>query len=170
MHSFRFLRLWLAVAGLFAVATARADDLDGVYENAGSLVASRTTEAPGPISFQGLLELNFDYVLTRALHSETNRVTLRRTATHFTIQCLDADGKVTWSGRWEKGDGYTVEDGRVDLTFHNARLKYDSYVISLQPVPQRDILLVEVKRFNATPLGPSVQPVGSFLFSRIARQ
>lgn len=167
MHSFRFLRLWLVAAGLFAATAARADELDGVYENAGNLVALDAAQAAGTISFQGLLELNFDYALTRALHSETNRVTIRRTATHLTIQCLDADGKVTWSGRWEKGVGYAVEDDRVDLTFHSARLKYDSYMFSLEPVPQRDLLLVEVKRINATTLGPNAQPVGSFLFGRL---
>jgi len=150
--------------------TLRAVDLEGTYENAGTLVPSGITEAPGTVSFQGLLELNFDYVLARALHAETNRVTIGQTATHFTIQCRNSDDKVTWSGRWEKGVGYTVEDDRVDLTFHAARLKYDSYVFSLQPLPQRDILLVEVRRINTTPLGPHVQPVGSFLFSRIARE
>jgi len=171
MHSFRFLKCWLALAGLFAaIATVRAADIDGDYENAGTLVAPATPQAAGTVSFQGLLELNFDHALTRALHAETNRVTIRQTATHLTIQCRDGNDKVTWSGRWEKGAGYTIEDDRVDLTFHAARLKYDSYLFSLQPVPQRDILLVEVKRINATTLGPNVQPVDSFLFSRVARQ
>ena len=77
---------------------------------------------------------------------------------------------MTWSGRWEKGVGYTVEDNRVDLTFHAPRLKYDSYSFSLRLVPQRTSLLVEVKRINATTLGPSVQAVGSFLFNRVARE
>ena len=148
-------------------ATLRAVDVAGTYENAGSLIALDTKEAPSTISFQGLLELNFDYALTRALHSETNRVTISHTATHLTIECRDSDDKVTWSRRWEKGVGYTVEDNRVDVKFQAARLKYDSYLFSLQPVAMRDLLLVEVKRVNATPLGPSVQPVGSFLFGRL---
>jgi len=169
MHSFRLLRAAFAGAALLATTAARAGDLDGVYENTGSLVAAATPDS-GTISFQGLLELNFDYTLTRALHGATNRVTIRETATHFKIECLDADDHVTWTGSWEKGAGCTTGDDRVDLTFHNSQLKYDSYVLSLQPVPQRDLLLVDVKRLNATLLGPSVQPVGTFVFGRLANR
>jgi len=168
MHSLRLLHPWLALASLLAAINLRAADIDGVYENTGNLVPSDKAQASDSVSFQGLLELNFDHVLTRALHSETSRVALRQTATHFAIECRDNADKVTWTGSWEKGSGYANEDDRVDLTFHAARLKYDSYVFSLQQVPQRELLLVEVKRINATPLGPSVQVVGSFLFGRIA--
>lgn len=169
MRSFRFLRSWLAIAGLFAIANLRAAEVSGVYENFGNLVSSDATPASSRVSFQGLLELNFDYDLTRALHAETSRVVLRQTASRFTIECRDGD-KVTWSGRWEKGSGYSAEEDRVELTFHNAQLKYDSYLFSLQPVAQRDLLLVEVKRINATTLGPNVQTVGTFIFGRIARE
>jgi hypothetical protein len=151
-------------------ATVYAVEIDGDYENVGTAVSAAAPAAPDTISFQGLLELNFDHALNRAQHSDTRRVTIRETATHFKIQCFDANDKVTWTGSWERGVGCTVTDRQADLTFHNARLKYDSYVFSLQPVPQRDLLLVEVKRINATPLGPSAQPEGTFLFGRIARE
>jgi hypothetical protein len=169
MHSFRFLRAALAGALVLAASTARAGDLDGLYESTGTVVSANPATAEA-VSFHGLLELNFDHVLARAQHSETERVTIQETATRFKIQCLDGEDKVTWTGSWEKGDGCTVTDGRVDLTFHNAKLKYDSYVLTLQTVPGRDLILVEAKRINATPLGPSVQPEGTFVFGRLSKR
>ena len=168
MHFFRLSRLSLAIASLLAIATARAEDLSGVYENTGSLVSSATDPTEGTVSFQGLLGLDFDYALTRALHAETNRVTLRQTETHFTIECRNTDDQVTWSGQWQKGVGYTVDGDHVELVFRAPRFKDDGFIFSLRRVPQRDLLFVEVQRLNATSFGPSAQPVGSFLFGRLA--
>ena len=168
MHFFRIVRPALAAASLLATVITSAADLSGTYENAGILVSSATAQPEGTISFQGLLSLEFDYALARALHAETNRVTIRQTETHFTIECRNLDDQVTWSRRWQKGAGYGVEGDRAELVFRAPQLKDDAYVFSLQRVPQRDLLLVTVERLNATSFGPSAQPVGTFLFGRLA--
>lgn len=168
MHFFRLIRLLLVLAGLCAALAVRAVEIDGTYENTGSLASSATPQADGTISFQGLLELNFDYALTRAEHSETERVTLTQTATHLRLECRNREGRLTWTGSWEKGVGYTVEEDHVALTFRARRFKDDGFVFTLRPVPGRDLLLVDVQRINATSFGPAAQPIGSFLFGRLA--
>jgi len=168
MHSFRLSRPWLLVATLLVASAAHAENLDGTYENTGSLVSSATAQPAGTISFQGLLDLNFDYALTRALHATTNRVVITQTATHLRVECRDIDDKMTWSGSWEKGTGFTLEEDHVDLVFRAPRLKDDGYLFTLRTVHDRDLLLVDVQRVNATSFGPAAQPIGSFLFGRIA--
>ncbi len=167
MHSFRLSGLGLIVAALALASVARAENLSGIYENTGSQIASDAPPAGGTVSFQGLLDLNFDYALTRALHAETNQVVITQTDSLFRIECRDLDGKIAWSGQWPRDVGYTPEEGQVELIFHAPRLKYDSFRFSLRPVPGKQLLLVDVQRINATPLGPSIQPVGTFLFGRL---
>jgi hypothetical protein len=167
------LSRWIALFGLWTfgislVTVARAENLSGVYENTGSQIPSDAPPAGGTVSFQGLLGLNFDYALTRALHADTNRVVITQTDSVFRIECRDLDGKVVWSGQWEQGVGCTPAEDRVDLIFHTAGLKYDGYRFSLRPVPGKQLLLVEVQFVKATTLGPSLQPIGSFLFERLS--
>src|SRR4051794_39328631 len=101
MDSLRFFRPGLvAAAFLGGVLAVHAADLSGVYENAGSFVSLPGAPTEGSASFQGLLELNFDYRLTGALHAAVNRVIVRQTATHFRIECRDTDDHLTWSGAW----------------------------------------------------------------------
>jgi len=67
----------LLFIGLFAAVTwvgARAVDLSGSYENAGSMVSPGSAAEAGIISLQGLCSLEFDHALTRALHTQTDRV------------------------------------------------------------------------------------------------
>jgi len=168
MPSFRIVLLGLIMGALSAAPAARAENLSGVYENTGSQISSATPAAGDAISFQGLLGLNFDYALTRALHASTSQVVITQTDSLFRIECRDVDGKVVWSGQWEPGIGCTPAEDRVDLIFHTAQLKYDGYRFSLRPVPGKQLLLVEVQFVKATTLGPSVQPVGSFLFGRLS--
>jgi len=170
MHPFRLFRPGLAVTGLLLATVARAADLSGVYENTGSQIDSATPPAGGTVSFQGLLDLNFDYALTRALHADTSQVVITQTGSIFRIECRDLDGKVVWSGQWTQGIGCTPAEDRVDLIFHTKRLKDDGYQFSLRPVPGKQLLLVEVQFVKATTLGPSMQPVGSFLFGRLSAE
>lgn len=157
----------LFLSFLLAAAAAHAVEIDGTYENTGSLVSSATAQAEGTISFQGLLDLDFDYALTRALHATTNRVVITQAPGRLRIECRDIDDKMTWSGSWEMGAGYTLGEDHVELVFRARRFKEDGFVFTLRPVHNGDLLLVDVQRVNATSFGPAAQPVGSFLFGRL---
>lgn len=166
----RSLPSWFAVVSVAAAlaATAPAVEIAGTYENAGTpLPLDPEVES---VSFQGLLELNFDHRLTRHQHAEVERVTIRETDLFLRLECRDRDGRVTWSKRWEKGIGCTFGEDRVELIFRQPALKDDAYVFWLFPLKDKELLLVEVRRVNVTTLGPSVRPAVSFLFARAEPQ
>lgn len=148
--------------------TLRAVDVSGTYENAGTMVSPGTETDVGVISFQGLLGLEFDHALTRALHAQTSRVVVRQTGTTLTIECKDLDGVTTWSGQWTKGVGYAVEPGQVNLVFRSRRFEHDGFLFTLRPAGDGQLLLVDVRRINTTWLGPVAKPIGVFLFNRVA--
>jgi hypothetical protein len=160
----------LLLISLFAAAiwsAARAVDVSGTYENAGSMVDPGTEPAAGVISLQGLLGLEFDYTLTRALHAQTDRVVMRQSDSTFIIECKDLDGHTTWSGQWSRDQGYGVEPGQVNLLFRSKRFQFDGFLFSLSLAGDRQLLLVDVRRVNTTPFGPVAKPIGVFLFNRV---
>lgn len=149
-------------------ATLRAVDVSGTYENAGSMVSPDSAAATGTISLQGLCSLEFDHALTRALHTQTDRVVVRQADSTFSIECKDRDGAVTWSGRWARDAGYGVDPGQVNLLFRSKRFEFDGFLFSLSLAGDGQLLLVDVRRVNTTPFGPVAKPIGVFLFSRVA--
>ena len=146
---------------------ARAVDVSGTYENAGSMVSPDSAAASGTISLQGLCTLEFDHALTRALHTQTDRVVVRQSDSAFIIECKDRDGAVTWSGRWERDVGYGVDPGQVNLLFRSKRFEFDGFLFSLSQVGDAQLLMVDVRRVNTTPFGPVAKPIGVFLFNRV---
>lgn len=162
---------------LFVVATgfalagwnvARAVDVSGTYENAGSMVAPGSAAEAGTISLQGLCTLEFDHALTRALHAQTDRVVVRQSDSTISLECKDRDGATVWSGQWKRNEGYGVDQGQVNLLFRSKRFEFDGFLFSLSLAGEGRLLLVDVRRVNTTPFGPVAKPVGSFLFSRMA--
>jgi hypothetical protein len=161
----------LLFTGLFAAATwvgARAVDVSGTYENAGSMVRPGSPAEAGIISLQGLCTLEFDHALTRALHTQTDRVVVRQSDSAFIIECHDRDGAVTWSGRWARDMGYGVDPGQVNLLFRSKRFEPDGFLFSLSLAGDGQLLLIDVRRIKTTWLGPVGEPIGVFLFNRIA--
>src|SRR5258708_3117451 len=139
----------LLLTGLFAATTwlgARAAEVSGTYENAGSMVGPDSAAAAGTISLQGLCSLEFDYALTRTLHAQTDRVVVRQSDSTFVIECKDRDGTTTWSGRWSRDQGYGVDPGQVNLLFRSKRYENDGFLFSLRPAADGLLLLVEVQR------------------------
>jgi hypothetical protein len=161
------MKTLLLILGLCA-ATARAVDVSGTYENTGAMVAPDSEAAAGTISLQGLCSLEFNPALTRALHSQTDRVVLRQSDATFSIECKDRDGATTWSGEWSRDVGYGVEAGQVNLLFRSKRFEFDGFLFSLSAAGDGRLLLIDVRRINTTPFGPVAKPIGAFLFNRVA--
>jgi hypothetical protein len=160
-------RLIAGFLAAIALCSVHAVDVSGTYENAGAMVKPESADAAGVISLHGLLGLEFDYPLARALYAETDRVVVSQTASTFTIECQDRDGATTWSGQWKSGVGYGVEAGQVNLLFRSQRFGDDAFLFSLGLAGERQLLLVEVQRINATTFGPVAKPLGMFLFNRV---
>lgn len=154
----------LLLLGMLAVA-ARAVDVSGSYENAGSMIAA--APATGDISLQGLLGLNFDHELTRAIHCETSRVEIKQTDSQFGIVCKKDDGTVTWSGYWQRNVGYDWDSEKVSLLFRTPRFKQDGFLFKVSLAGNRRMLLVEVLRINSTYFGPMGESLGTFIFDRV---
>jgi hypothetical protein len=152
------------LVALLAVA-ARAVDVSGTYENAGSMIGA--PPGAGATSLQGLLGLNFDHELTRAIHSETSRVEIRQTDSQFGIVCRKDDGTVAWSGYWQRNVGYDWDRDKVSLLFRAPRFKEDGFLFKVSLVGDRRMLLVDVIRVNTTYFGPMGESLGTFIFDRV---
>lgn len=157
----------LLLLGLLA-ATARAVDVSGTYENAGSVISTTTASSKGDVPFRGLLGLEFNLTLARALHSDVDRVEISQEPDSFTIRCFERDGKESWNGRWERGFSYGVDEKQVKLVFRSpGRFGDDGFLFLLSPITERRLLLVEVYHIKSTSFGPGMKPAGSFLFERV---
>ena len=155
----------LLLSGLLAV-TAHAVDVSGTYENVGTVVGASAAK-DNHASFHGLLGLEFDLPLALARFSQTEKVTIQQTDSAFRLRCLDADGNETWIARWNRDAGYGLEDELVKLVFSKYK-ENDGYLFLLRPAGEGKFLVVEVHRIQTTPFGPVGNPIGTFLFSRVA--
>lgn len=153
----------LLLFGLLAV-TAQAVDVSGTYENFGTVVGAASSDTSA--SFHGLLGLEFDLSLARALFSKTDRVVIKQADTRFAIRCLDANGEQTWGGRWDLDVGYGVEKEQVKLVFSKHEEK-DGFLFLLSAAGDGKLLLVEVHKIQTTWFGPVGKPLGTFIFSRV---
>lgn len=168
MNSIRAVIVGSIIFALSGLA-AWAVDVSGTYENSGTALSTSLEEPAGAVPFRGLLGLEFDLPLARALHSGTDKVTITQTGSSFTIECKDADGGQTWSGRWKIGEGYGIEANQVKLVFRSKRYEFDGFYFLLSTVSEQKLLLVEVQRVQTTWLGPVIKPLGTFLFERTTR-
>ena len=158
-----------ALGLLVALACSRAGavDVSGVYADAGTSISAASDQAAGQVSLEGLFRLEFDATLARARYSQTAQAVVVQTASAFKVWSRDADGGTTWSGRWAEGQGYARMDGCVDLRLRAQRFGYDEFVFHLSTVGDGTLLLVEVLRVTPTLIGPSIKPVGEYLFPRL---
>jgi hypothetical protein len=158
----------LLLSGLLAV-TAQAVDVSGTYENVGTVIGSPAS-ADDRVSFHGLLGLEFDRRLARAQFSQTERLVLTQTDSTFKISGRDADNGETWNSRWARDLGYDFDQKQVKLLFSSKLKKDDGFLFLLSPAGDGQMLLVEVIEIHATVLGPVGNPLGTYLFERVARK
>lgn len=155
----------LALAIIAFLPTARAVDLTGDYESAGTIISTSLEHPGGPVSLHGLLALEFDLAFAQRLYGDTARVSIRQTASRFAIECRDASGGVTWGGEWRDGIGYAVENDQVKLEFRSAkRYGHDAFVFRLSTDPKRNVLVLSVRRVTPSPFGPGETELGVFCF------
>jgi hypothetical protein len=158
-------RFIAGLVALLALICSRAD-VSGTYENVGTVVSTALASAENGVPLRGLVGLEFDLPLARALFSATDHVTITQAADTFAIECRDADGGLTWNGRWDRGYSYGVEAGQVKLLLRAKRYGQDGFLFLLSPVSDQKLLLVEVQRIQTTYFGPVMKPIGTFLFER----
>jgi hypothetical protein len=155
----------LALALVALVPTARAIDVTGDYESAGTIISTTLEHPGGPVSLHGLLALEFDLALAQRLYVDTTRVSIRQSASRFAIECHDASGGVTWGGEWRDGVGYAVENDQVKLEFRSAkRYGHDAFIFRLNTDPRRNVLLISVRRVRPSSFGPGETELGVFCF------
>lgn len=161
-------RYWIAAAVIAATATAREREVDltGVYDDEGAVVATATGRADG-VSLHALLKLEFVPALARILHDQTAQIRIKQGRASLEIEVIDRDGKVSWQGAWERGDGYVVREGHLILHFKPGKFGQDEFLLIFKTVTMHRLLEVEVQRLTPTVLGPSIHPIGTYLFPRL---
>lgn len=155
----------LALALVALSPTARAVDLTGDYESAGTIISTNLEYPGGPVSLHGLCALEFDLALAQRLYADTARVSIKQTASRFVIECRDAGGGITWRGEWRDGVGYAAENDQVQLEFRSAkRYGHDAFIFRLSIDPKRNVLVLSVRRVRPSFFGPGETELGVFCF------
>lgn len=155
----------LALALVALSPAARAVDLTGDYESAGTIISTSLEYPGGPVSLHGLCALEFDLALAQHLYADTARVSIKQTASRFAIECRDAGGSITWGGEWRDGVGYTAENDHVKLEFRSAkRYGHDAFIFRLSTDPKRNVLVLSVRRVRPSSFGPGETELGVFCF------
>lgn len=161
---------WLVAAVIFAAFVwneARAENVSGIYQDAGNTAPGDPQQAAIAVSLQALLTLEFDPTLASPSYSPATRVEVTQTDTFFRIICRNSFGTETWSGQWKAGEGYGVEPGQVKLVFRSKRHAPDAFFFLLRPAGEDKLLVVEVQRVTPTSFGPSAKLQGLYVFERV---
>lgn len=161
-------RWFLIAAALTAAAVAEegAAGIPGVYEDDGTTVTSGAASTEGIPSFLALLKLEFDPAVAKVLHDETAQIAVRQEENLVEIEARDADGTVSWTGRWIEGDGWVRQGAAIVLRFRATRVGAEEFRILLEPLSENGLLQVQVQRVTPTVLGPAVRSMGTYLFHR----
>jgi hypothetical protein len=147
-------------------APAREPEINGTYDDAGTIATAPPGEPPAVVSLHALLVAEFSPALSRLLHDQTGGVRLTHTGGQLRAEILNRDGEVAWERIWRQGEDYGVQGARVVLRFKAARVDGDDFVLLLETVTAYKLLQIEVQRHTPTVLGPKVQPMGTYLFHR----
>jgi hypothetical protein len=165
-------RGWIAAVLLAVTAAAddRAPDLTGVYDDEGTVVSTATGRPADGGSLHALLSLEFVPALARILHDQTAQVRIKHSRTSLEIEVIDRDGKVSWQGAWKQGEDYGLREGRVVLHFKPGKFGRDEFLLMFRNVTTHRLLELEVQRLTPTLLGPTVHPIGTYLFPRLPEE
>lgn len=163
----RFLRL--GCIWLLATLAASATDVSGVFSDKGSVISSEQPEQAGEeASLHALLSQEFDPEMGRIIYAETERLDLIQTSDNLTFRAHLEKMRLSWSVEYlyEAVKG-SVHGPRVIVNLRKPEER-DVYTYIFELLENTDHLLVTVYRVTATIVGPSGQPIGSFLFERMA--
>jgi len=165
-------RYWIVTALLVgsAAAVEPEPDLTGVYDDEGTVVTTDVGRASDGVSLHALFKLEFVPALARILHEQTTQIRIKHNRASLEVEVTDPDGKVIWQGAWQHGEGYAMRDGRVVLHFKPGKFGQDEFLLLLRTITVHRLLEVEVQRLTPTLLGPSVHPVGTYLFPRLPEE
>jgi hypothetical protein len=170
--SFPVPRQWRGriVAVLLAVTAAAeeaAADLTGIYDDEGAVIATAAGRPADRGSLHALLSLEFVPALARIIHDQTARVRIKHSRTSLGIEVIDLDGKVSWQGAWKQDEDYGLREGRVVLHFKSGKFGRDEFLLMFRNVTAHRLLELEMQRLTPTLLGPTVHPIGTYLFPRL---
>ncbi|HEY8993440.1 MAG TPA: hypothetical protein VIM71_02045 [Lacunisphaera sp.] len=165
-------RYWVAAAWLVVTAAAeeREPNLTGIYDDEGTVVTTAVGRASDGVSLHALFKLEFVPALARILHEQTAQIRIKHHRASLEVEITDPDGKVIWQGAWQHAEGYAIRDGRVVLHFKPGKFGQDEFLLLLKTITVHRLLEVEVQRLTPTLLGPSVHPVGTYLFPRLPEE
>jgi hypothetical protein len=162
-------RSWIVAMAIAVTAAAgeREIDLTGVYDDEGTVITTTTGRPADGASLHALFRLEFVPALARILHDQTAQIRIKQGRASLEIEVMDLDGKVSWQGAWELGDGYALREGRLILHFKPGKFGQDEFLLIFKTVSAHRLLEVEAQRLTPTLLGPSIHPIGTYLFSRL---
>lgn len=173
LHFRRALRapaVCLILALLATAGSARAADIawvGGVYESAGTVVEATPAYA-GPVSLRALLALELDLALGAQQTANITAVEIEQEDKKLVIRTKDDTGRVEWSGEWRRNGAYEPTKDGVKLLLRAKRFGEDFFMFTLSPVNEGGALVVKVERIRTTTLGPTSEPIGTFLFLKSA--
>lgn len=165
----RIFRILLALC-LGTVLLRGAPDgestITGVYDDEGMIAVPPPGDPPPVVSLHALLTLQFIPGIISLLHDETGEVRLTHTAGQLKMEITNREGEVAWTRTWRAGDDYDVRAGRVVLRFKAVRDGGVDHLLLLDTVTAHKLLQIEVQRHTPTVLGPKIESLGTYLFSR----
>lgn len=170
MNALPLHRVFLALLGALSLAlAARATDVTGIYDDKGVVLSSSTAgQVDAEVSLHALLSLEFDPAAGLALFGQTERVDLTQAADEIVIRCHRPEGRVSWRTEylWEAEKG-SIHGPRVIVNTRKEGQK-TVYTMMFEQLENPDHLLISVFRVNPTIMGPQGEPLGTYLFTKIA--
>jgi hypothetical protein len=162
-------RRWLRIGAisLLSVTAAHAADVSGVYADAGTPLSHASAASSEVPSLYAWLRLEFDPKVVSVLRDQTGRVVLNHSGDVIDANVYDNDGALSWSKQWREGVDFVQRGGRVLLSSRGPQFGNDEIVLTLERLPENELLQVTVQRVSPTTLGPAARKIGSALFHQL---
>lgn len=152
---------------LLSLTAAHAADIAGQYADKGTMIPTGDGGQPQEMSLHAILQLDFDYERVRERYAATDHVEFRQGRHTLEARMSTADDTLRYHGAWSTGEGYTNAEDQVVLRLRGAKHGGDTFVCVMSLVEGGELLQVEVSRLVTTSVGPTAQPVGTYLFPRL---